>query len=102
MNVIYHRGKQYSYFEIELNNDVSMKFGTLCPHYPSKIWKEIITGDRDMVLKFHSWFLKVSGKDVYFTTPCSQLKIEKALCESAFLKASGDSLYYTNDVMDLC
>jgi len=43
MIVVYHwGGEQYSYFEIELDQNVSMKFGTLCPNFSPKKWKELV------------------------------------------------------------
>jgi hypothetical protein len=97
MIVVYHRGKQYSYFEIEVDQNVSMKFGTLCPHFPPKKWKELVT-DKDMELNFHSWSLKASGEHVYFITKHSELKVRRELCMKAFEKASGDGLYFASDI----
>ena len=97
MIVVYHRGKQYSYFEIELDQNVSMKFGTLCPHFSPKKWKEL-AGDKDAELNFHSWSLKVSGEYIYFITPHSELKVSRECCKQAFEKASGDGLYFTSDI----
>ena len=87
----------YSYFEIELNQNVSMKFGTLCPHFSSKKWNEIL-GNKDMELNFQSWSLKALGDYVYFITQHSELKLTRECCEKAFEKASGDNLYFTNDI----
>ena len=74
-----------------------MKFGTLCPNFPPKIWKEI-AGDKDMKLDFHSWSLKASGEHVYFTTRHSELKLNRECCKKAFEKASGDGLYFASDI----
>lgn len=97
MIVVYHRGKHYSYFEIELDQNVSMKFGTLCPHFSSNKWKEI-AAEKDAELNFHSWSLKAAGEHVYFITPHSELKLNRECCKQAFEKASGDGLYFGNDI----
>jgi len=97
MIVVYHRGKQYSYFEIELDQNVSMKFGTLCPNFSPKKWKELVT-EKDMELNFHSWSLKATGEHVYFITPHSELKLNRECCKKAFEKASGDGLYFASDI----
>jgi hypothetical protein len=53
-NIVYRRGKQYSYFEIEFDENVSMKFASLYPHHPSQKWKTILNDNVNEELKFYS------------------------------------------------
>ena len=64
-------------------SNVSMKFGTLCPHFSPKKWKRL-AADKDMELNFHSWSLKATGEHI---TPHSELKLNR----ESFEKASGDA-----------
>ena len=97
-NVVYRRGKQYSYFEIELNEHVSMKFGSLYPHYSSEKWKTLVHDHVNDELKFSSWTLKLRDESVYFITSQSELRLHRKDCKHAFEKASVDSLYFANDL----
>lgn len=97
-NIVYHRGKQYSYFEIELSIDVSIKYGSLYPHYSSQKWKNLLRNDFDYELKFENWTMKVVGNKVFFCTSNSELVLDREKCKDSFLKASGDSLYFCNDI----
>jgi hypothetical protein len=75
-----------------------MKFGSLYPHYSQETWKSLSTLNSNTELKFKSWTLKAIDNNIFFLTPCSEVRLNREACKSAFEKASGDELYFCQDV----
>ena len=99
-NITYHRGRHYSYFEIELDENVTMKFGSIYPHYSSETWTSLYNSNlnqtSNLTLTFKSWTLKAIDKFIFFSTPHFEIKLDRQVCKSAFEVASKDKYYFSS------